>query len=117
MSFDLGVLALLHQNLIFPFQSGQNRLPPFQAIPVRPKLTTSIPLNPISNSYTGGNIDPVAKHLISLSVKPMALIFQAPSNVLTYLPLSSHAKTDFLGFLYIISKIGIIFKIENNFDN
>jgi hypothetical protein len=54
-------------------------------------ITWKSPLNPIGDPYTGGNIDPVAKHLILTPAKPMTLVFQAPSNVLTYLPLQPFA--------------------------
>jgi hypothetical protein len=37
--FQTGQNRLAHSK---PFQSGQNQLPPFQAIPVRPKLTSSM---------------------------------------------------------------------------
>ncbi len=43
-------------------------------------------LNFIGDPYTGGNIDPVAKPLILTPAKPTTLIFQAPLNVLMYLP-------------------------------
>jgi hypothetical protein len=54
-------------------------------------MTWKSPLNPISDPYTGGNIDPVAKPLILTPAKPTTLIFQAPLNVLTYLPLQPFA--------------------------
>jgi hypothetical protein len=44
------------------------------------------PVEPHLGPYTGGNIDPVAKPLILTPAKPMTLVFQALSNVLTYYP-------------------------------
>jgi hypothetical protein len=59
-------------------------------------MTWKSPLNPISDPYTGGNIDPVAEHLILIPVKPMTLIFHVPSNMLTYLPLQPFASWKYI---------------------
>jgi hypothetical protein len=43
-------------------------------------------VEPHQGPYTGGNIDPIVKPLILTPAKPTTLIFQAPLNVLMYLP-------------------------------
>jgi hypothetical protein len=46
--FQPGYTKFLHSKLL---QSGQNRLPPFQAITVRQKPTSSIPFQPGKSSF------------------------------------------------------------------